>query len=288
MIKSEVLHRFYRGIYRRMRRAYLYLAAFGFRGAIIYVRQLFGSRSVVRVYCPRVSVPIHLRLNSTDADAFFQVFYLGEYDVVLKTPPKTILDAGANVGFSSIYFAQQYPDAKVYSIEPEPSNYAMLQCNTCEFPNILPICAALWRATGKVVLSDRSTGEWGFIVTQNGSSTLRTVSEVAATTVSDFMHENMIKWIDLMKLDIEGSEKEVLEDSHAWIENVGVIVAELHDRFKDGCLAAFREATSAFDHKYRHGCIAVAMRDSYFTRAECYHQRTTAPAPNHLSATDGD
>jgi hypothetical protein len=45
--------------------------------------------------------------------------------------------------------------------------------------------------------------------------------------------------VDLLKMDVEGAEKEVFESSAAWIENIDAIVIELHDRYKPGCSRAF-------------------------------------------------
>jgi hypothetical protein len=52
--------------------------------------------------------------------------------------------------------------------------------------------------------------------------------------------------IDLLKLDIEGSEKEIFSDGCLWLEHIGAICLELHDRFKPGCSRTFFRAIDDF------------------------------------------
>ena len=55
-----------------------------------------------------------------------------------------VLDAGANIGASAIYFARRYPNARIFALEPEQENYDLLLRNTHRYHNIIPIKAALW------------------------------------------------------------------------------------------------------------------------------------------------
>jgi len=61
---------------------------------------------------------------------------------------------------------------------------------------------------------------------------------------------------DLLKVDIEGSEKSMFEHCDAWIDRVRMIVVELHDRFMPGCQSAFESATAKrFPVRWRHGYL---------------------------------
>ena len=51
-----------------------------------------------------------------------------------------------------------------------------------------------------------------------------------------------------MKIDIEGSELEVLNHHHSWIDDVNTIIIELHDRSQPGCSEALDKALSS--HSY--------------------------------------
>ena len=170
-----------------------------------------------------------------------------------------ILYAGAYTGLSAVYFAMHYPQACVIALEPSAENFAMLTRNVSSFKNIQAINGALWNESGMLVVTDPGRGSWGFTVKASDDSGTNTVGEppdrsaVPAFTVSDIMDEYGVDRLDLLKLDIEGSEKEVLSSSDSWINRVSAISVELHDRFKSGCSRAFFNAVSDFPIELHRG-----------------------------------
>jgi hypothetical protein len=67
---------------------------------------------------------------------------------------------------------------------------------------------------------------------------------IAAISIPDLLLEAGTDSIDLLKLDIEGAEKELFEN-HAcsgWLARTRAVIVELHDRFKPGCTAAVERA----------------------------------------------
>lgn len=79
-------------------------------------------------------------------------------------------------------------------------------------------------------------------------------------TIDSLMSDYDLARIDILKLDIEGGEKEVLECCDSWIESVDLIVAELHDRIVPGCESTFEKATQSFAQSYQSGEKMVAQR----------------------------
>jgi len=59
------------------------------------------------------------------------------------------------------------------------------------------------------------------------------------------MQETQLNSIDLLKIDIEGAEKEVFEACD-WMDNVQCLMIELHDRFKPGCSEAVAPSAKGF------------------------------------------
>jgi FkbM family methyltransferase len=126
----------------------------------------------------------------------------------------------------------------------------------------------LWSNNGSVELTDPGEGEWAFRVAElNGSGSVRLSLEgiarnrVPAITISELMAKYRLSRIDLLKLDIEGSEKEVLAGSVSWIADVSAICIELHDRFKPGCSREFYRAVQDFPIEFRRGETIMVMRD---------------------------
>ena len=189
--------------------------------------------------------PFYLRLNSSDIKVFQHVVLEDEYHVNLQHPPQVIVDAGANIGLTAIVFANKYPMARVFAIEPERSNFEVLCKNVAPYPNIIPIQAALWNCETEIALIDPGLDKWGFQV--SGQLTpLTAVERVKAITIDSLMLQYGIDSIDVLKMDIEGAEKEVFDASASWIDNVALIIVELHDRIKLGCRQSLEQATVAF------------------------------------------
>ena len=193
---------------------------------------------------------VHLRMGTSDFCAYKDVLVCREknYDPGISDfSPRVIVDAGAHIGMASISFARRYPRAAIVAIEPEPRNFAALLRNVAPYKSIVPVQAALWKQDGEVCLGASDVHPKGaFEVRERGQSPVR------AITVRTLMREQGIHFIDLLKLDIEGAEKEVFEACD-WIESVRIIAIELHDRVKPGCRAAVRTATRSFRFEDRGG-----------------------------------
>ncbi len=186
--------------------------------------------------------------------------YLQEYEHIRCADPKVIVDAGANIGSSAISFAKTYPNARILAVEPEESNFNLLLKNTDRYGNIVPVQAALWGTNGKRTIQDTGTGHWGYTVSNTPDQTESTGQEVECLTIIALMEKYHIDKIDILKMDIEGGEKDVLENSSDWIDSVDVLTVELHDRICLGCGRAFYLATQDYATFERHGEKVTAYR----------------------------
>jgi Methyltransferase FkbM domain len=92
-------------------------------------------------------------------------------------------------------------------------------------------------------------------------------------TVPEIMREHGLDRIDLLKVDIEGSEMEVFSHADAWIGSVDAISVELHDRFKPGCSSAFFKAVEDFPVRLERG------EDVFTAREETMLRPPPAPSP---------
>jgi FkbM family methyltransferase len=189
--------------------------------------------------CPH---PIWLRSGTSDMTVFKEVLQEEEYGFNLSAPPLTIIDAGANIGLASIWFATRYPEAKIIAVEAELSNYELMVKNLAPFPNVTPLHAALWSHAGILAITEpNGTEPWAFQTAEVGADWTATRGTVESLTVSDLMSRFGFDEIDLLKIDIEGAEFDVFSDDGCveWIEAVNAIAIELHDRFRPGCSRAF-------------------------------------------------
>lgn len=221
----------------------------------LYSRKI-RRNGVVHTRLKRLEVPVEIRAATSDLFVAMQIFQAEEYSFNVDRPPNVLIDAGANVGLASIYFANRFPSCKIIAIEPERDNFIQLERNVRSYPNVIPIQAALWGEDGEVVVTDPGLHEWGY---QTKSSTSERLGEeagrhaVRAVTVSTLMREFDLDCVDILKIDIEGAEVEVFSASDPWIRQVGLLIVELHDGEREGASRKFYKATDGFDREWRRG-----------------------------------
>jgi FkbM family methyltransferase len=154
---------------------------------------------------------------------------------------------------ASLLFARKYPMAKIIAVEPEPANFAALVRNVSSYKNIVPVQAALWKEDGSVKLGKSAAHPKGaFAIAEGGARRVR------AVTMETLMKETGISTIDFLKVDIEGAEKEVFQNS-TWIKDVRVIAIELHDRVRPDCWSTVQSAAADFRFD-RQGDVAFFVR----------------------------
>ena len=85
-------------------------------------------------------------------------------------------------------------------------------------------------------------------------------NKIQAITVDKIIKDYKLKQIDILKIDIEGAEKEIFEDTSKWILKVNCIMAELHDRFKPGCSRSFYNGTNGFKNEIINGENVILSR----------------------------
>ena len=208
-------------------------------------QQLFNMANIANV-----KVPLAFRPNTSDEWLLNKIFVEHEYNFKIKNfDPRLILDCGANVGYSTAYFANKYPQANITAIEPEPLNFKMLTYNTHFFDNVTCINSAIWYNEGYIKLLPDMPGNTLAFMTED--STADDPEALKTTTIAKLLDDSGFDEVDLLKIDIEGAEREVfgeIGNPDEWLSRVKVMVIELHDRMKVGCSNSFFKAISR--HNY--------------------------------------
>ena len=261
----------------------MYYQLFGAKGVLLGAKaRLFRAHIRVAVTIPNIKHPICLRLRSTDIELCKEVLVKAQYESELPKSPNVIVDAGANIGLTSIFFANRYPEATVIAVEPDSSNYEMLIKNIAPYSNIIAVRAALWSENKEINLIDPGAGQTAY-QTHDGSGLPNIgLQVVPGITLERLMSDFDIRFIDLLKIDIEGSEKEVFERSTPWISSVGVIAIEIHDWIRTGCSEAVHAAATAFDCEWQQGEITYLARKSYGAKGEAETQRRPDARRQHI------
>ena len=136
-----------------------------------------------------------------------QVLLEKHYDFDLPSSPRVIIDAGSNIGLAAVFFANKFPNATIVALEPEESNFHILERNIAPYPQVKPLMFALWNDNLPITLLDIGMGSHGFQTTSSPQPNSARTRVVDAITVEALMARTGISAIDLLKIDIEGSEK---------------------------------------------------------------------------------
>jgi len=227
-------------------RAFARMARLGSLGAAIRftVARLIG-RETVRINMKGNS--LLLRVASTDAKVAMGSLD-GEFDVLKSTLDADfaglVVDGGAYIGTASLALADLFPNATIVAVEASAENFDILVKNVASKPNIKPVNAALFHEAGLTLdLTDREKGAWGYSVIKRSRDNLdaRKIQTIKTTTIDEIRKAYPELTLGVIKLDIEGAEKELLEKAGVQLDEAHVVLVELHDRIVDGCRTAFQE-----------------------------------------------
>lgn len=160
-----------------------------------------------------------------------------------------IVDAGANIGASCVFFALEYPRCRIIAIEPELNNCTMLRRN-CEGLNYKLIEGGVSCENGTAFLVDKGCGDLDFRLAEQGDypvsvySLREIISEEMACGGAPF----------IVKIDIEGGEADLFRASTSWLAVVPLLIIELHDWLLpgQGISRNFLRAISEHDFDFVH------------------------------------
>lgn len=215
---------------------------------------------------PPLSAELHgvgsiwLRKDSTDAEVFRQVFQRREYELrTLKRFPDiraryaallaagkvpVIVDAGANIGAASLWFAREFPQAHVVAIEPEPGNVAMCRKNIAGRASISLIDAAVGSSSGRVSLHNPAGEAW------SPRSERRDDGDITVVTIQDAVDTVPNGQLFIVKMDIEGFESDVFVSGTEWIDAAAVLMIEIHDWMRPGGGTSFALQHAMADRRF--------------------------------------
>ena len=218
----------------------------GFLKAISFYRQV-KSGNLSNLKTDNLAHPFNLRNNPFDYATFEEVILNEAYNIHLGFEPKYIVDGGGNIGLTAGFFATKFPKATIISIEPDTENYNLLQLNCKLYPNIHTLQCGIWKNNTHLKIENTHAGNNAFTVTETDD----TAGTIKALTVLSVMEQFNMPHIDVLKLDIEGSEKEVFEENfEKWLPLTKVLIIELHDEMKKGCSRAVFNAVSRYDFSF--------------------------------------
>jgi FkbM family methyltransferase len=188
---------------------------------VLSPRALLARRELERVrkqprHTPGCTTLFERPLHYVDSSSYFflheEIFTEEVYNFRTESSCPRIIDGGANIGLSVIYFKKRYPGARITACEADPQVAAVLRKNVAAhgLSDVEVRAEALWTSDGE--LSFEPDGADGGRVTRLDDGKIK----IPAVALSRYLDEP----VDFLKLDIEGVEYEVLQSCR---DRLGVI-----------------------------------------------------------------
>jgi FkbM family methyltransferase len=135
-----------------------------------------------------------------------------------------IIDCGANIGLSTQYFAREFPCARIVAIEPDARNVAVARENCAGFDNIAICHAAIGSTPGHVAIDNSGADANAFRVSRVDDG-----AGIRVVTIPEVLADHPDADPLIVKIDIEGFERDLFAHNTGWLEQCDVVVVELHD-----------------------------------------------------------
>ena len=224
---------------------------------------------------PEITTPLLFRGASSDLWNMQQVFLDRQYDVEIPEP-RRILDLGAYVGYTAVYFANRFPCASIISVEPPGSNFDTLVANTAAYSNIRCLPAAVWHERAELKLVDCSYGDWGMSFRPGNAAGPE--EKVPGYTITNILEMHDWKEVDLIKCSSEGGRVDtLLRPRPNWLDNTATVITRPGAQgwqAKDAEKLAEALPAAEFQRS-SHGPLVIFSRRSL-------ERRSTAPQTNTL------
>jgi FkbM family methyltransferase len=137
-----------------------------------------------------------------------------------------IIDCGSNIGLSILYFKQLFPKSCILAYEPDPSNFNLLRQNI-ERNNLTSVKlneAAIWTIDGEISFEANQSEASHISETQSGK-------RVKCVRLNNLLSQ--FEEVDFLKIDIEGAESQVINDSKENLTRVKNLFLEYHGKVED-------------------------------------------------------
>lgn len=273
------------------------------------VKPLPRASEMVRSHAvPGYAALIRLRETIADHATFKQCLVKQQYDFLavqqarrLPDEYRTTLDAGrqpliidggANIGLTSLWFNRIFPDARILTIEPDADNFALLEKKTAHVrERVTPVRGGLWHRSAELEIFNPEGGAAAFRVGEINDGQRR---GIPAFSIDDLCHQAGNEHPLIVKLDIEGAQAPLFSANTGWVARTDLITLELDDwqfPWQGSSHSFFRcLALHPFDYLLHHESI-FCFRDEHAPPAHTHTETPAGPAvaaaaPNPTPPTD--
>lgn len=142
----------------------------------------------------------------------------------IETKRLLIVDCGSNIGCSTNYFGKSYRNAQIVSIEPDDDNFSVLTKNV-KGQNVILVNSAISNDNFNYEIKSEEDNRAISIIKTNQVNSRKTIT--INQILNEKINENLHPF--LIKIDIEGHEKDLFNSNTEWFDRFDIVVIEIHD-----------------------------------------------------------
>lgn len=201
------------------------------------------AQTVRQISVPGLAAPLHLRDSLGDHATFWQCivdeqyrfdrfpqtqrFMQGYAESLKRGEQPLIIDCGANIGLASVWFANQFPQARIVAVEPDSDNFELLSKNIAPYgARMQALRGGIWHTEGNLRIENPTAGSAAFRVVPCSA----THPEAVRTfTIPSICAQVGAQRPFIVKVDIEGAQGPLFSTNVDWIGDTALVVLELDD-----------------------------------------------------------
>jgi FkbM family methyltransferase len=169
---------------------------------------------------------LHFRDNFGDVTNLTKLLFKEEYKLPRLPGDGVIMDVGANIGMAAVWFDARYPGRPIHCFEPLAENARLIALNA---PAARVNAVAAGAKDGITTLSVDSDAVMASRIPYARAAGDRQVRVVA---LDDYVREEGVDRIAILKIDAEGMELDVLEGARESLDRTDTIAMETHGRVR--------------------------------------------------------
>jgi FkbM family methyltransferase len=217
---------------------------FGPSSRQLYFREKSSDEAVMK------QIFVHQQYNLNRFARYGELMRFGKRQEERGLRP-LVVDAGANIGVSAVYFIGNLPSAHIVAIEPDLENFNLLSKNV-DGLDVDTIRGAASSTKGKARVVDPGRGHWAYR-TQALAENADFEDAVPRITINDVYESCRSKFFPfIVKVDIEGAEEDLFSGATEWVAATPILIVELHDWLipKAGKAKPFLQCIATLDRDF--------------------------------------
>jgi FkbM family methyltransferase len=215
-------------------------------------------RSAVQMFASKLGY----NLSRKNADTLGENAFDDMKRFVPQNKPPLILDIGANVGQSSLRLNWTFPKASIHAFEPSPTTFQTLQTNFAKSDRVKPWNLAMGETPGALTFQENECPDMSSFLDLGAAGWGKIIKEtkVPVTTVDQFLAEQQIPFVDVLKSDTQGFDLQVFKGAEQAMRanRIGMVYCEFTFVELYQGMPSFQ---SVFQHLIERNFLLVAIYD---------------------------